>query len=37
VRFYAVQGNVLAIRTEPDKGPIDGRPGIGIFVFEKLR
>ena len=36
-RFYTLQGDTLTIKTEPNKGPIDGREGIGILVFQRIR
>jgi Lipocalin-like domain len=37
VRFYTVLGDELVIRTEPNKSPIDGREGVGILVFERIK
>jgi hypothetical protein len=37
VRFYELKGNTLTIRTEPNKSPVDGREGVGILVWEKVR
>jgi Lipocalin-like domain len=37
VRFYKVTGNNLTIRTAPNKSPIDGKEGIGILEFEKVK
>ena len=37
VRFFRLEGDVLTITTAPNKSPIDGRDGIGILVFKKVR
>jgi hypothetical protein len=37
IRFYTVEGDKLVIRTEPNKGPIDGRDGVGVLTFERVR
>jgi hypothetical protein len=37
VRFYVLEGDTLTIRTAPNKSPIDGREGVGILVFEKVK
>jgi hypothetical protein len=37
VRFFALEGDTLTIKTAPNKSPIDGREGGGILVFEKIR
>jgi hypothetical protein len=37
VRFYTVEGDKLMIRTEPNKSPIDGRDGVGILTFERVK
>lgn len=37
VRFYAVEGDKLVIKTEPNKSPIDGREGVGILTFERIK
>lgn len=36
VRFYAVEGDKLVIKTEPNKSPVDGRDGVGILTFERI-
>jgi len=36
VRFFAIQGNTLTLRTERNKSPVDGREGVGILVFERV-
>jgi len=37
VRFYTIAGDTLSIRTEPNKSPIDGREGVGILTFERVK
>ena len=37
VRFYTVDGNTLSLKTEPNKSPVDGREGIGILTFERVK
>jgi hypothetical protein len=37
VRFYAIDGERLVIKTEPNKSPIDGREGVGILTFERVK
>jgi Lipocalin-like domain len=37
VRFYTVEGDKLVIKTEPNKSPIDGREGVGILTFERVK
>jgi hypothetical protein len=37
VRFYKLEGDTLTIRTAPIKSPIDGREGVGILVWEKVK
>jgi hypothetical protein len=37
VRFYKLDGDTLAIRTAPNKSPIDGREGVGVLVFERVK
>ncbi|GJH30384.1 lipocalin-like domain-containing protein [Caballeronia novacaledonica] len=36
VRFYTIDGELLTIKTEPNKSPVDGREGVGILTFEKV-
>jgi hypothetical protein len=36
-RFYTVDGNTLTIKTPPLKNPVDGREGVGILVWEKIK
>jgi hypothetical protein len=37
VRFYTVEGDKLVIKTEPNKSPIDGREGVGILTFGRVK
>jgi hypothetical protein len=37
VRFYAIDGDKLVIKTEPNKSPVDGREGVGVLTFERIR
>ena len=37
VRFYTIEGDKLVIKTEPNKSPIDGREGVGILTFERVK
>jgi hypothetical protein len=37
VRFYTIDGDKLVIKTEPNKSPIDGREGVGVLTFERIR
>jgi hypothetical protein len=37
VRFFKVEGDILTIKTAPNKSPIDGREGVGILVWERVR
>ena len=37
VRFYTVEGDTLSIKTEPNKSPVDGREGVGILTFSRVR
>ena len=37
VRFYNLEGSTLTIKTAPNKSPIDGREGVGILVWEKVK
>jgi hypothetical protein len=36
-RFYVVEGDKLVLKTEPNKSPIDGREGVGILTFERIK
>jgi hypothetical protein len=37
VRFYTIEGDTLLLKTEPNKSPIDGREGVGILTFERVK
>ena len=37
IRFYTIEGDRLVIKTETNKGPIDGREGVGILTFERVK
>jgi hypothetical protein len=37
VRFFSLDGDVLTLKTAPNKSPIDGREGVGLLIFEKVR
>ena len=37
VRFYKLDGDTLTLRTAPNKSPVDGREGVGILVFERVK
>ncbi|VXC92632.1 conserved exported hypothetical protein [Burkholderia sp. 8Y] len=37
VRFYTIDGDTLSIKTESNKSPVDGREGIGILTFERVK
>jgi hypothetical protein len=37
VRFYKLEGDTLTIRTPPNKSPIDGRQGVRILVWERVK
>jgi hypothetical protein len=37
IRFYTIEGDKLVIKTEPNKSPIDGREGVGILTFERVK
>ena len=37
VRFYKLEGDTLTIRTAPNKSPVDGREGVGVLVWEKIK
>jgi hypothetical protein len=37
VRFYTVEGNTLTIKTPPLKNPVDGREGVAILVWDKVK
>ena len=37
VRLYAIDGETLSLKTEPNKSPVDGREGIGVLTFSRVR
>ena len=37
VRFFTIDGDKLTIKTAPNKSPVDGREGIGILTFERVK
>jgi hypothetical protein len=37
VRFYAIDHDTLMIKTELNKSPLDGREGVGILTFERVK
>jgi hypothetical protein len=37
VRFYSIDGDRLVIKTEPNKSPVDGREGVGLLTFERVK
>jgi hypothetical protein len=37
VRFYSIDGDKLVIKTEPNKSPVDGREGVGVLTFERIK
>ncbi|HLX15853.1 MAG TPA: lipocalin-like domain-containing protein [Bradyrhizobium sp.] len=37
IRFYTIEGDKLMIKTEPNKSPVDGREGVGILTFERVK
>ena len=37
VRFFKVEGDTLTIRAAPNKSPIDGREGVGVLVWERIK
>ena len=37
IRFYTIEGNKLVIKTEPNKSPVDGREGVGVLTFERVK
>ena len=37
VRFCKLEGDTLTIKTALNKSPIDGREGVGIIVWEKVK
>ena len=37
IRFYTIDGDKLVIKTEPNKSPVDGREGVGVLTFERIK
>jgi hypothetical protein len=37
VRFYSLEGDRLTLRTTLNRSPIDGREGVGVLTFERIR
>jgi hypothetical protein len=37
VRFYTIEGDTLLLKTEPNKSLADGREGVGILTFERVK
>jgi Lipocalin-like domain len=37
VRYFTISGNMLTLKTAPNKSPVDGREGVGVLVFEKVK
>jgi hypothetical protein len=37
VRFYTIVGDTLTLKTAPNKSPVDGREGVGVLVFERVK
>lgn len=37
VRFYTIDGDQLVIKTELNRSPVDGREGVGILTFERIK
>jgi hypothetical protein len=37
VRFYTIEGDALSLKTEPNKSPVDGREGVGILTFTRVK
>ena len=37
VRFYSIDGDALSLKTEPNKSPVDGREGVGVLTFSRVR
>ena len=37
VRFYTIEGDTLSLKTEPNKSPVDGRDGVGILTFQRVK
>src|SRR5262249_53362857 len=37
VRFYRLDGNILTIKTAPNRSPADGRESVGILTWERVK
>jgi hypothetical protein len=37
VRFFTLDGDTLTIKTDRSKSPIDGREGVGVLVWQRVR
>jgi Lipocalin-like domain len=37
LRFFSLDGDILTLKTPPLKSPVDGREGVGILIWEKVR
>ena len=37
VRFVNVEGDTLSLKTEPNKSPVDGRDGVGVLTFSRVK
>jgi hypothetical protein len=37
VRFFKLEGDTLTIKMAPNKNPIDGREGVAIVVWQKVK
>lgn len=37
VRFFTLDGDTLTIRSAPDKSSIDGREGVGVIVWQRVK
>ncbi len=36
VRFYTISGDTLILKTEPNRGLVDGREGVGFLTFKRV-
>ena len=34
---YGIDGDTLSLKTEPNKSPVDGREGVGVLTFSRVR
>jgi hypothetical protein len=37
VRFFTLDGDTLTIKTAPNKSPLDGREGVAILVWQRVK